>query len=468
MFVSEAPECVAESYPAFEPPPVKAFGVHWLFVPAVALPALILPRRMGPYLAASNLRAAYVAHFLGVAALVAVYLLAPYMSAPMQETSLSWSETVRTPLAELTLLVMDNPMVRPFLVQFVIVIGIGEGLIWLAAMACMPWIAAGEPSRRVYLRSMKLLLWSTLSCLVLLVMMYAVVRWTDVYWMSDESAITCGALWLLWWIWILLRWGDRYGGPAEGPSFEPRSVRCEQCGYPLIHLPTTGRCPECGRAVADSLPGRREAPVFARARGWRRRGAAFFATLWAALRVQRFGERLAVHGGRRMARRFAVRVCSLIGLVALALCPLYWPDSDAADLHYEVVDDPVLFHVTQCAVLIVTTWAMGALAGAATLVAGGLLVTWGGWREPARRGLLTCYGAGWLVIPAVLVVAAVWSCVGLEKTKWFKGQVQLPVVGPIDVVLLIVMALFVPALTALGLWLFQLRRLLRATRFANA
>jgi hypothetical protein len=33
---------------------------------------------------------------------------------------------------------------------------------------------------------------------------------------------------------------------------------CEDCGYPVGDLPAIGHCPECGRAVADSLPEHRK------------------------------------------------------------------------------------------------------------------------------------------------------------------------------------------------------------------
>lgn len=45
--------------------------------------------------------------------------------------------------------------------------------------------------------------------------------------------------------------------PAAAPSPAPLPLLCEFCGYCIDGLPETANCPECGRAVFDSLPERR-------------------------------------------------------------------------------------------------------------------------------------------------------------------------------------------------------------------
>lgn len=51
-------------------------------------------------------------------------------------------------------------------------------------------------------------------------------------------------------------------------------LRCESCGYDITGLPASGACPECGEAVAQSLPGHRTGSSWQQKRGVR----AWFAT----------------------------------------------------------------------------------------------------------------------------------------------------------------------------------------------
>jgi hypothetical protein len=44
---------------------------------------------------------------------------------------------------------------------------------------------------------------------------------------------------------------------AKSEARDPASLLCEGCGYVIEGLPEGGRCPECGRAVRDSVPERR-------------------------------------------------------------------------------------------------------------------------------------------------------------------------------------------------------------------
>ena len=72
----------------------------------------------------------------------------------------------------------------------------------------------------------------------------------------------------------------------------PSTLLCESCGYPIGNLPREGNCPECGRAIEESLPERRVGTPWQQERGaahWTRTVAALSLTpkdVWRNVRVQ--------------------------------------------------------------------------------------------------------------------------------------------------------------------------------------
>jgi predicted RNA-binding Zn-ribbon protein involved in translation (DUF1610 family) len=61
------------------------------------------------------------------------------------------------------------------------------------------------------------------------------------------------------------------------------ALLCERCGYTIDHLPTTSQCPECGDAIARSLPETRPGSPFQQ----RPRLLSWWTTNWQALRHPR-------------------------------------------------------------------------------------------------------------------------------------------------------------------------------------
>src|SRR4051812_5178876 len=45
------------------------------------------------------------------------------------------------------------------------------------------------------------------------------------------------------------------------------SLLCESCGYGLEGLPVSGKCPECGKPIAESLPSNRTGTAWQRRPG---------------------------------------------------------------------------------------------------------------------------------------------------------------------------------------------------------
>src|SRR5436309_6100011 len=90
--------------------------------------------------------------------------------------------------------------------------------------------------------------------------------------------------------------------PAE------HDILCEGCGYTLNGLPEGGRCPECGKPIAESVGHPRVPPA------WERRADGSIASIVAAfartsaealLHPTRFYQTLATRRDDRAAHRFA-------------------------------------------------------------------------------------------------------------------------------------------------------------------
>jgi hypothetical protein len=425
---------------------------------------------MGPYLAASPLRAAYVAHFLAFPAVLALSFLGSIAIAAPGDDLVTGSERLRVPLAWVVCVLLDRPVSPAALAAFALGFVLIEGGIWVFAMVLMPWHAAGERGKHLYFRCLKLLLWSTWTALFLPLLFTGILFWGFTYGglehLDEEVVLTTIFMaWPIGWLWVVLRWGDRYGGPAEGPGFKSRQLRCEGCNYQLAFQPVESRCPECGRPVADSLPDRRRLPAFAARKSLLGRLAAFPSTLLSSLAARRFGTTLAVHAGRRQAREFVLLVCCLVGVIAWGLLPLYWPSVDQVPYAGRTA---VMFYEMLVVGMITWTWIAGVLLTAMILSLVVWLLTIFGWVDPARRGLVLCYSSGWLVPTALFTVGGTWGWYWVLECWKPHLQWKWPFIGWISADTIVAALFTLPALACILLWLLHLRHMLRATRYANA
>ncbi len=469
--LSDESASVPESYPPSESAPLTPFRVYWLFAPLAAIAGLIMPRRCGPHLAASGWRAAYLVHAASILLCFAVGLLTVvYLEGQSSgDVDFTWRTVVQVPLTMLVAMALEGTR-YPVAIAWVAAGAVfWHGALWIAALGLMPWASAGETGRLLYLRCVRLLLWATSAIVplpVAVALPYAILG--GQYAFAEALSITVFLTWSVWVIVTVIRLGARYAGPARGPGFEPRVPRCAGCGYRLTHMAADARCPECGAPVAESLPQLRRIPGNG-GRGFLAWLPSFVRTWRASLAARHFGRTLAVHGGRRAARRFALCACGVTALLGgLMFVPLraveYFERLERGYRQYRDIGDPVIALGVQGLNAALLTWlcAFGLLAGAMALV------TLFGWSKPAHRGLVVCYASGWLPLLAFIVLSGVWGA-------WFVSEVwnphfwlHLPIVGSISGDACLAVACFVPAAVAALLWILHIRWLLRETRFANA
>ena len=459
---------IPEEYAPAAPPPVRARPVHWLLAPFAAVAAWFVPRRLGPHLLASGWRAAYLVHVGSL--LITVCFVIAVVLVEEEGVPLSFRTVFRAPPAMLVVLWMQATGDITTMIGFTLGVFCGHAGLWLAASMVAPWIASGESNRIAYFRAVRLLLWLTSAILPIApAMTLTGLIWQNEYRVGFQLVMTVMLFGMWWMISVGLRMGQRYAGPAIGPGFEPREPRCESCGYQLTLQPLDARCPECGLPVRESLPERRRTP--GGEAGWRS-WLEFFPRTWrASLFARRFARRLAVHRGYREARRFAICVTiatTLVGglivtpLVALQVPLDKWVFSFGQSDFWE---SPVAEFI--CNMPFALLYAGLLMLGMTAQMA--WLATVCGWVQPARRGLVVCYASGYLIVPAVLGGVSAWGMWFVADVWEPQGFWVMPIIGGgVTLESMLIAICVIPPAAALLLWLFHVRRMLHATRYANA
>jgi len=457
MANQESPRTLPEFWPPADPiEPVKAWRIHWLLAFPATLIAMLVPRRLGPHLAASSWVCAYVAHVLAALLTLGIPIAIGMedMSAGMEDLRL---EVLVNPLVE-----VRKALAAVVLFLYAVLTGweeVGlaalvtaaiEGAIWAAAVVLIPLLAAGEGARRTYLRCVKLLLWSSACQLPIVWLFMRLLVRLELYRYETWPYVLLLLL-QLWWLSVLVRLGGRYAGPKQGPRWQERQPRCEACGYSLVSLSAEGRCPECGEPVVSSLPEHREPPAFATARGLRQRFVGFFVTTWRTLFARRFATQIAVWSHHRAARNYAALVCVLIGLVVMG--------TSLGAAH-----EPYPEHL-----------AVGLLAGIGAglgtltwLLLVGLFVSRFGFRDMADRVVMLCYATAWLLVPLLLGTGGAWAAYGIVERWGPFGGLYIREIGTIDYDVAVWLACLLPCAVTFLMSFLRVRVLLRYTRFANA
>ena len=476
-------ELVPEFWPPADPiEPVKAWRIHWLLAPLAAIPAVLLPRRMGPHLANSSWASAYVAHVFSGFVAVGIMFAAAIEHQSGGEQSLT-DVFLFNPFVELRRALAGSVLllyglwngwleILSTLLAFVLI----EGAIWIAALLLIPLYAAGEGARRTYFRCVKLLLWSS-ACQVPIVWFFMhLAFWGEDYVYGPTWGLAMWAAFQLWWLSVLVRLGGRYGGPEEGPRWEQRHPRCENCGYSLVSLSLEGRCPECGVAVAESLPERRRPPAFATARGVRDRCVGFAQTVWQSSFAKRCAKNVTVWGHHRAARSYALLICLLVGLVSAGtrvaaygvaqggLWPTAWPGEWAPRPHTA----DFFFRKFEFLAVGVLCGIGGGLVVMLWMLKVGLFLSRFGFRDAADRVVILCYATTWLLVPLLLGISGGWAAYGIIEIWGPFRSIRVMEDAWIEPEIAIWLAGLLPAIVTLIMSFRRVHVMLRLTRFANA
>lgn len=475
-----APALVPEHYPPLpNVTPVRARRIHWLLALPAALLALVLPKRMGPHLAASSWGSAYLVHFSGIIICIGNMWALSWeqqhlggFRSLLYMPDLTWWEYLLRPLAGFVAFLHEFSVHWEFVFGAVVVLFVIQVTFWGVGVLLIPFYAAGERRWPLYARCVKLLLWSTAGLIPLSYIGWVLICRPDFYrYLIGEETMAFFFLIFAetWAAWVILRLGARYGGPPIGPGWTPRTLRCERCNYDLTMTPLDGRCPECALPVAESLPQRRRLPRFARANHIVDRVPAYFATVWQSLRVRRFAQTLAVHQGHAAARKFAMWNCVAVGVIVLLGMMLdpyrVLPGFEQITLAWE--EERSDFEIALWFAMLLAILTLSALA---LLLLVGLLVSYAGFRDVTARSVAFCYSSTWMLVPAALLALAGGLC-HFALQEWrdvLTKPLELPLFGNVERFVVFAGAALLPGLAAILLWLLQIRWLLRETRFANA
>lgn len=461
-------EVLPEFWPQSAPSGVaRAWWIPWP-VAILLVPLLwVMPKRMGPHFAAVRWPGVILGHLLwtvyGIGCIGLAYRAPHYGwiawltgQSPGQADPGLWPppsawDIFRAPLAlEAVWLGQTITSIEEYLLGWGAVLGCELGVAAIGLLL-MPYVTVGERTGRLVARCIKLTMWATTSVVLLGLALQAAALF---YSKSRDLLVIviiacCG--YVVWLLWMWGRSAARYWGPAEGPGWERRRPMCEACGYTLTGLTAADRCPECGRAVAESLPERREPMPYSAARGLGRIPALFQMTVRVLVGRSPL-DRLAVHDAYAGARSFAVLTCVLTaGVVAPLLGPRVawsWFGTDYINGRL----DPL----TTC-LAAWTAFFVAALAANSLIALGTRAVT----RLPLQpRAAIVFLHSPWYVLLGLVIALGLMACLMTTEPRLTERE-TLTWIG----VFIGAVALFAVMLTKTSHSLF---RSLQRTRFANA
>lgn len=464
--------------------PVRTHRIHWLLAFPAAFLALLAPRRLGPHLAASSWLAAWVVHWLALLYAVGgafVELTHTAVASQFEYAHFNrgfWEPLLGPPAAIglLALWLFDSWWHVGLTLA---VLATVHAVFWVLGWLITPLISVGERPRAALFRSVKLVQWSTVAIVPLThvflaagLLPYLAYGFLPGGFLNLGKSTFVVALGLAWWFTLIVRLGGRYGGAPVGPRWDPRTPRCEDCGYTLTGLAPDRRCPECGRPVRDSLPEHRQLPPIARARNPLLWPIAFVHTAWLVILNPRFAQTTSLWRGQRAAMNYALMLCLFAGLI-VGLVGRYW----LIDWYWGATAPAALILTPNGGFeersLLHWRWIYaGGAAAVTTLLAAGwmwllaLLVSGFGLRDAAGRRVLICYAQSWTLLVVLLLTAGSLACLWLSRQKFPVRVFHVFRDVTIDSESLLFNLFLMPAWVVALLMVLALQRMFRQSRYA--
>jgi hypothetical protein len=210
---------------------------------------------------------AWAIHLASFALTMSVLLvLVSWADAPLPSVSGGVAITLVDNIRDLVEFALMRPVVA-FLTALSILLVV-ESAYLILAVVMMAWGACPEPIGASFRASLQRVWLHSAMAAPVFVICGSIITWemrvTQLWWqvtpvkptltpwiIEYQATITLGAFWAgsLWALWSLCR----FVGAPRPASMAAADPMCEWCGYNLTHVPSDGRCSECGRPVEDSL-----------------------------------------------------------------------------------------------------------------------------------------------------------------------------------------------------------------------
>jgi hypothetical protein len=405
--------------------PTPYTGTHLILPLLLAIP--FVPARVGPRLAHASIFKALAAHVVCWGVMFYTFATAVFLleGGPWGHGSwfeLTLSEKLRAPVCFLLSVLLQGlgsgPSIWMVLGVIGIIVAVNLGGVIAAAWLLLPFVRSDVWNWRVYVRSVKLVLWSA----IVLAMLPALAVTVDMiiqervdYSVRDWYLFATFLAGCIWWLNVLRGLGLRPPVPDPPTVPPPADPHCAGCGYLLIGQPFDGRCPECGLPVAESLPRARRLPHWARRAPLRHWPRNFFRTARRVVRDRSFFRHLSVTRGQRAALRYSDVVIWAYAIIFGFSLAAFRITADLLRWRH------VSLH--ESAAIGLCGFLGAALGGKLLLVLIAFVAARLGTRNPRRSTLTLCYAYTFLLPTLVLtIVAFVAMVLALGyNAEWFES-----------------------------------------------